>query len=369
MNRRTFIGQALAAGAALLAGVSARKAASLEKLEMSLPGAMGREGSGGLNRASAERELSQHRIVKIEARRLQDRYPRMVGRNAKGNPAGRGGSYQLRMLTTDKDKRGWGMSAPPEERVRKFVGARVGDIFGLENGPIEEAFAIQIPLYDLVGNILEVPVYELLGARGPQGIPIYSGAIYFDDLEPQNAPRGVTGVLASCQQDYDVGYRAFKLKIGRGFKWMPREEGLKRDIEVTRAVRERFPDCRILVDANDAHTVEDFANYVKAVADCNLYCIEEPFPEKRDDLLKLRQAMKEADCKALMMDGEARTERAESPWRFGDYSRRHVENLFALAEEKLVDVFNLDLGIVGFARWTKVMPELVRAGVLASPHT
>jgi L-alanine-DL-glutamate epimerase-like enolase superfamily enzyme len=46
-----------------------------------------------------------------------------------------------------------------------------------------------------------------------------------------------------------------------------------------------------------------------------------------------------------------------------------VERLFALAQEGLVDVFNVGLAIVGCTRWRRVMPELAAAGVLASPHT
>ena len=83
--------------------------------------------------------------------------------------------------------------------------------------------------------------------------------------------------------DYDLGYRAFKIKIGRGLQSMPRKVGQGRDIAVTRAVRERFPDCRILVDANNGYTQAEFEGYVTAVADCDLYCIEEPFDENQDD--------------------------------------------------------------------------------------
>lgn len=54
---------------------------------------------------------------------------------------------------------------------------------------------------------------------------------------------------------------SFKLKIGRGYRWMERREGLRRDIEVTRRVREEFPDCLILVDANDGYTPELFIDY------------------------------------------------------------------------------------------------------------
>lgn len=40
-----------------------------------------------------------------------------------------------------------------------------------------------------------------------------------------------------------------------------------------------------------------------------------------------------------------------------------------MAAEKLVGMFIVDLGIVGFSRWRRRMPRLVEAGVLASPHT
>ena len=356
MKRRAFITSVLAGGASLMAAQAREDDPMGEEAQ-----------SGG---APDARALAEHRIRKIEARRLQDRFPRFVGRNCKGRPAGRGGGYQVRTLITDKGARGWGMSWVPDDRVRKFVGRRVSDLFDLQRGTTEEAFnEIDLPLHDLVGHILRKPVYELLGAKGPRQVAIYSGSIYFDDLEPESKPRGVPGVLASCQQDYDAGYRAFKLKIGRGFKWMKGKEGTRRDIEVTRAVRERFPDCKILVDANDGYTCKDFLGYLTAVKDCGLYCIEEPFRERRDDLAKLREHMSKVGCKALIMEGEGRTERAEKPWRYGGYTPRHIDTLFALAKEKLVDIFNLDLGIVGFTRWRHVMPELIAAGVAASPHT
>ena len=348
MDRRTFLLSVAAGGAALAAGDP----------PVAPP----------LTDADA-RELARHRIEKMQVRRLSDRYPRFVGRNSTRNPVGWGGGYQVRTVTTDKGKRGWAMSYMPPDKVKHLIGARVGDLYDLKTGPVEDAYGIELPLHDLVGNILGRPVWQLLGSKGPRRLPIYSGAVYFDDLEPKDGPRGVPGVLASCRQDYEAGYRAFKLKIGRGAKWMPREEGDRRDIEVTRAVRETFTDCKVLVDANDGYTCEGFCRYLDAVADCGLYWIEEPFEENRADLKRLREHMAKLGCKALIADGEARTDRAKSPWRYGDYSRRHLDRLFDLAKEKLVDVFLLDLGIVGFTRWRRVMPELAEAGILTSPHT
>ena len=79
--------------------------------------------------------------------------------------------------------------------------------------------------------------------------------------------------------------------------------------------------------------------------------------------------MVKVGCSALLMEGESGGGPAEAPWHYGSYSRKHIEQLFALAEEQLVNVFNMDLTGVGFTRRRRVMDELVKAGVTASPRT
>jgi L-alanine-DL-glutamate epimerase-like enolase superfamily enzyme len=353
LNRREFLRVAAAGGATLAVSSSA---------------AFGAEHAGGDGR-SAARVLSDHRVAKIESRAMQDRFPRSLGPNGKGNPVGGGGGYQVQVISTDQGASGWAMSSARPDVAEKLIGTRLDELFDLASGTTDLVpQEMDRAFHDLVGNILQKPVYELLGGRGPREVALYSGAIYLEDVLPADKPRGVRAVLDACQQDYEAGYRALKLKIGRGFKWMPGAPGLARDIEVTRAVRERFPDCRLLVDANDTYTVAEMIRYVQAVADCNLYWIEEPFEEHRDDLKRLREAMARFNCRALIADGEARKERAATSTAYGGYTQAFVDRLFALAAEKLVDVFVMDLGIVGFTRWRKIMPELIKAGVQASPH-
>ena len=355
MRRREFLRLAAGAGVGLFTGSLNVRPAYGETTD----------------KPQASADLSAHRIAAITARQLQDRYPRTVGPNARGNPVGGGGGYQVRAITSDQGVQGWAMCPVKDDEVQKFIGARVSDLFDPATGTSADGFPqdLDLVLHDLAGNILNRPVWRMLGGKGPKEVPVYSGAIYMDDLMPQDNPRGVAGLLDCCKQDYDAGYRAFKLKVGRGAKWMPREEGLARDIEVTRAVHERFPDCRVLADANDAYSVDDASGYVRGVADCDLYWLEEPFEENRDGLLRLHEAMAAAGCKALIADGEARKSRPPSPTAYGGYTTEFVENLYALAAEKLIQVFVFDLGIVGYTRWRRVMPELIKAGVLASPHT
>ncbi|MFQ6130648.1 MAG: enolase C-terminal domain-like protein [Armatimonadota bacterium] len=350
MDRRRFVATVAAGGAYMAVD---QRAAPVAQLDL----------------ASGARTLSEHRIASIEARRSNDRYSHFVGRGARGGPTRFGFGREVRILTTDQGAKGGAMSGAKPEDMDRLKGARVSDLYDLAAGTSDEAMSLDLPLHDLAGNILRLPVYKLLGAMGPTHVPIYSSSIHFEDLEPWGQAEGITRLLRECQVDYDLGYRAFKLKIGRGLRCMPKDEGQKRDIEVTRAVRQRFPDCKILVDANNGYEVDDFLNYVTAVADCDLYCIEEPFDENRDDLLKLRNHMRKANCRATIMEGEMRSEAADQAWRYGWYSKRHVERLFALADEGLVDIINMDLAIVGYTRWRRVMPELVEAGLLASPHT
>lgn len=364
MDRRRFV-EALPAAAVLVgAGQSWGRQAT-----DSAGGLIAPTTRAPLDPTAVARELSGHRIVKIEAKRSNDRYARSIGRNRKGKRIGRGFGRPIRVITTDQGVKGGAMSGLTDDQARRFVGANVSDLFDLTQGTADEARLLDFAIHDLVGQILNRPVCDLLGNHGSRKVPIYSAAIYFDDLEESGKPRGVDRLLASCQDDYDHGYRAFKLKLGRGLQCMPRQAGQQRDIDVTLAVRERFSDCKIVVDANNSYSVDDFLNYVTGVKNAGLYIIEEPFPETRDDLRRLRDHMASVGCKALIMEGESGGGPAEQLWRYGACSRKHIDQLYALAEEGLVDVFNMDLSGVGLTQWRRVMPELVKAGVTASPHT
>jgi D-galactarolactone cycloisomerase len=248
------------------------------------------------------------------------------------------------------------------ETARRLVGRRIGDLLEPQVGVIDDAaLPLDAALHDLAGVILGVPVYELLGGRGQARVSCYDGAIYQADLDPPEHPAGVDGVLRCCAHDHALGFRAFKLKIGRGYRWLETEAGRRRDVEITRTVRDRFPDCAILVDANDGYTAEGFAAYLDAVADCNLYWIEEPFPENEPDLVALRSSLAAAGAGALIAEGEAPIAEHEDQ---ASIERRFLE----LAGKGLVDVALFDVMGYGITPWRQLMPRLVELGVKASPH-
>ena len=299
--------------------------------------------------------LEEHRISKMETLKVTSHYPRTIGRNARAGIHGTGPTAQVRVITTNQGAVGWGLSWTDEQDMPDLIGKSVAELFNPEVGVIaEEAMPLDFPLHDLAGVILNQSVYQMLGSNGEIVIPCYDGAIYMDDLLPEDNPRGIEAVLSNCRNDYDMGYRAFKLKIGRGYKWMEFEEGLQRDVEVTKSVRVNFPDCEILVDANNGYTCDGFLRYFDAVADYSIFWIEEPFHENREYLSRLKEFLAQRSPNTLIADGEAGYD---------------VEFLLELANEGLVDVLIMDIAGLGFTNWRKLMPRVIEAKVQIAPHT
>jgi L-alanine-DL-glutamate epimerase-like enolase superfamily enzyme len=303
-------------------------------------------------------DLDYHTIEKITTKKVRINYPRFVSKNAIRGNHGWGYDETVCELVTDKGAKGWGVvcRGKSEKEISEYVvGKKVSELFspklGLTN-PI--ASWCDIALHDLAGNILNKPVYEMMGAVQPETTRCYSGMIYFDDLTLfYNKPAGTDIILKECRFDYDLGYRQFKLKIGRGNKWMPKEAGIQRDIEITKLVSKAFPDCDILVDGNDGYTVNEFEVYLKGIQGIKLFWIEEPFRETIEDYTRLRSILKDLGFKTLLADGEASPDQA--------FLRK-------LEEMHLIDVHLSDIQDMGFTGWRNLMPELKKMNILASPH-
>ncbi len=314
--------------------------------------------SDGTEEARMQEELAYHTIQSVTFGHVRMQYPRLVGKNARLDTHGFGPRLETCTITTDKGARGWaslrggfGNAAPI---VPELTGRKLSDVFQVSAGITDDKYLpFDMALHDLAGIALNKPVYALLGRDTPYVTKYYSGMIYFDDLEPAHAPEGIDKLLEECRYDYELGYRQFKLKIGRGHRWMPYKEGLARDIEVTRKLAAAFPDCEILVDGNNGFTVNEFIAYLEGIEGVPLFWIEEPFHETVDDYRKLRDWMAKAGVKSLIADGEADPDPAL---------------LDELMRQKLIDVHITDIEGLGFTNWRKLMPQLVQHNVQASPH-
>lgn len=298
--------------------------------------------------------LVGHRITAVDATTVRSRYPRTIGRNARLGAHGDGPSAVALTVRTDTGHEGWGLYEGPDPDLTAFLGRRIDEVFDPAIGVLDAvARPLDIALHDLAARILDVPVHHMIGGHGETIVDCYSGAIYFDDLDPDGSPRGLDGVLASCAADWRAGYRAFKLKIGRGHRWMPTEAGFVRDVEVTRAVRAAYPAARLLVDMNDGYSPAQTVRYLDAVADCELFWIEEPFTEHTAGLQRVREHRRRTGSPVLVADGEFDPD---------------LEQVLDLARAGLLDVLLMDVLSFGFTPWRRLLPTLPEMGVTASPH-
>lgn len=305
-----------------------------------------------------KRDLGYHKLSSIKFASIRLDYPRQVGKNSMLDIHGNGVTSGIHILYTDKGAYGWGLNRASEkltaERFDRIKGKTVEELIVPETGiPDPELAIFDFALFDLSGIILKKPVYQLLGKRNPETFPCYSGMIYFDDLEPADKPAGVEKILEECQWDFNYGYRQFKLKIGRGYRWMEKEKGLQRDVEVTNLVAKNFPGCDILVDGNNGFTVDELIKYLEGIRETILFWIEEPFHETVDDYVKLNSWLKSRNLSPLLADGEANPDE---------------KVLKALGSQNIINVFLQDISGYGFTRWIKLIQDIRSMGIMASPH-
>ena len=136
---------------------------------------------------------------------------------------------------------------------------------------------------------------------------------------------------------------------------MEKEAGLKRDIEVVKAIHEAFPRIDILVDGNDAFTLPEIIAFCEGIGDVPLFWIEEPFRENLEDWVKLSNWLKaHGRERTLCADGEARPD---------------FKMLEKLADAGVLDVRLEDICRYEFTPWRRKMPGLIQAGIQVSPHT
>ena len=184
---------------------------------------------------------------------------------------------------------GIGWSGIAEEQAAELVGRKVGELFSMPDGSNRAGEPVDLPLWDLCARLAGLPLYRLLGPRGSREVEVYDGSIYIDDLELEDAEAREL-YARQVQSGWDAGYRNFKIKVGRGARWMPPAEGLARDALVIRTVREAAgPDAKVLIDANMGNTLNTALQLLAETADARVYWFEEPFAED----LPLNQALKE----------------------------------------------------------------------------
>ena len=302
-------------------------------------------------------ELNKHRITKVERLEFNYHWPRHVGKNARRGNHGQYHSDLAFKLYTDQGATGWGLGRKnvADEELFQLKGKLVSELISPKFGIRDDLnIYLDLALHDLMGVILDKPVYKLMGGNGSKETPIYSAMIYFDELEHEGKVGGIDKILENCNWDIEYGYRQLKVKVGRSGKWYSHKEGIKMDIEVVKQINSAFPNTTLLVDSNDKYTLLDTIDFLKGIGDIPLLWVEEPFRENYEDGKKLRKWMDQNGFKStLYADGEANPN----------------HNLcLKMGKDGIMNAYLPDIRGFGFTRWRHIMDELKSYKMLASPH-
>jgi L-alanine-DL-glutamate epimerase-like enolase superfamily enzyme len=236
---------------------------------------------------------------------------------------------------------------------------RLQALFAPEQGVLDPWQPFDYPLWDLVGQRMGMPVYAMVaamtGTQAPASlrVPCYDTSLYFDDLHLSSQDQAAQLLAAEARAGYARGHRAFKLKVGRGARHLPLEEGTRRDIAVIQAVREALgPLVKIMVDANNGYNLNLTKHVLTITATCDLFWMEEAFHEDEVLYRDLHDWLKAQQLPILISDGEGSAD----------------PRLLSWAREGVVDVIQYDIMQHGFTRWLATGTLLDSWGARSAPH-
>ena len=294
------------------------------------------------------------KIERIEWARLTGERPRKAGCNSRLGEHGLHVRPAITRITTFDGVSGIGFSPISREKADTIVGFRLSDAFDAESGVTEEFRMLEYPIWDLVGQLEQKPVYAMLSdTDGDFRAPCYDTSLYIDDLHLEDNAEAAALIASEALEGAARGHKAFKIKVGRGAMHMPLDKGTHRDIDVIHAVREAVgTDATILIDANNGYNLNLTKQVLGGTADANVYWVEEAFHEDARVYSLLKEWMNAEGLETRIADGEG----GASP------------NLVSWAKDGLIDIVQYDIFNPGFSRWLELGPELDAFNVGTAPH-
>ncbi len=128
---------------------------------------------------------------------------------------------------------------------------------------------IETACWDLEARRLGLPLWRHLGGTKRE---ISCGV----SIGIQDTP---AALMEKIEKELNAGYQRIKIKIKPGW-----------DVDIVRDVRERFPDIRLMGDANSAYTLDDVSLF-KQLDEFNLMMLEQPLAH--DDIFNHAELQKQ----------------------------------------------------------------------------
>lgn len=219
--------------------------------------------------------------------------------------------------------------------VRDYVAPRVlgRELAGPEGvAPLNESIrehrmargGLEAAVWDLAARMDGVPLWKKIGGGARREIPCGVS------IGIQNS---VEELLETIARELASGYQRIKIKIKPGW-----------DGDIVRRVRERFPDIRLMADANSAYTLAD-TELLRGLDEFGLMMIEQPL--SHDDIIDHAQLQRQLKT-PLCLDECIRT-------------AHHAEQAIQL---RACGIFNIKLGrVAGFREARRVHDVAQSAGI------
>jgi len=295
------------------------------------------------------------KIIRIVGFDLDCQRNKIAGKNSSRDVHGSQARERMIRIYTNAGIDGIGHCRASEKAAAQILGKSLNELYDVEQnkmtGPLGEG---TMALWDLAGKISGRPVYELLGARGGKKVPVYDGSIYFADLLPQYQNDWKDRFREEIDMSIKMGHRAFKVKIGRGFKWMPPEDGYARDKQVLELIRwHAGPEVLIGVDSNNGYTLEKAEQLLMDLPAYNFAFTEEMFPEQVGQCLEFKEFIKEHGWKTLVADGEG---------------GREVQFYKPYIDAKAIDICQADMRQFGIDGIMTIAGLCEEKDILLAPH-
>ena len=303
-----------------------------------------------------QRDLKAYlKITRIVSFDLVSERSKLAGKNSRLGVHGSRATDRMVRLFTNVGLEGIGNCRAGKKELAQLLGKNPFEFYTSTNRKITGPMGTgTMPLWDLIGKVLKKPVYELLGGAGPKRVPVYDGSIYFSDLLEEYTHKPLDRFKEEIDMGTAIGHRAFKVKIGRGAKWMPPKEGYARDVEVLKTIRQHAgPKILIGVDANNGYDPAKTKQLMEHLPDYNFAFLEEMFPEHIETYLELKRFIRQHGWKTLIADGETQSK---------------LDAYKPFIEARAIDVFQGDMNRFGFegilteAAWCR--PQ----GLRVAPH-
>ena len=248
-----------------------------------------------------------------------------------------------------------------------FIGRQISDLLDISNGEVIgpsgktcHAFKsygwMSILAYDLVAKELGVSCVDLIGGSFRDCVDAYDTTLYFDDIT--DPVKGIDAVIEEAKESYNLGWRQFKIKVGRGGRWMEPEAGARRDAAIVQGIRQSLgPDVTLMVDANFGYgnRIDLLELFLRETLSADIYWLEEMIPPSVEGYRDLRELQGRVGSSSLLVCGEVDRE---------PVSEVYVE----MANEGVFDAYQPDIVSQGFSGWKEIENRLSHTEVKFQPH-